>query len=475
MTELSLFQQSALDVVSLLKTGAISPLDVIYAMEARINEVDGAVNALPTTAFDRARKHAEALMQKPLDERGILAGLPVVIKDLTPVEGVRSTLGSPIYADHIPDQSGFVVTTLEAAGGVIAAKSNTPEFGAGANTFNTVFGATLNPWNTALSAAGSSGGSAVALATGMAWLAHGTDLGGSLRNPASFNGIVGMRPSPGRVACGPGSDPFNTLGVEGPMARNVTDLALFLDAMAVTDWRSPISLETPPRAFVDHALEARMPKRVAFSMDLGITPVDPSVRAVMDQAMASIADAGVEVIHDHPDFSEAHDAFQVLRAHGFASSLHELYTDHRDQLKPEVVWNIEKGLALGGAEIARAERLRGALFDRAALFMQGVDLLLTPATIVPPYPVEERYVTECDGIGFETYIDWLAIAYAITLTGLPALSLPAGFTPSGLPCGLQCIGATRGEADLLSHAAALEAILGLSPVPIDPRPTSPSN
>lgn len=461
---------SAVELVHRLRAGDITPLQAIDAMEARWQATDSIVNALPIPAFDHARQAAATLMKQPLGERGLLAGLPVVIKDLTDVAGVRSTQGSPIFADHIPDQSGFIVTTLEANGGIIAAKSNTPEFGAGANTFNSVFGATLNPWNTALSAAGSSGGSAVALAVGSAWLAHGSDLGGSLRNPASFNGVVGMRPSPGRVASGPGLNLFDSLGVDGPMARSVADLALFLDAMAVTDRRVPLSLEAPARSFLDHALEPRLPRRVAFSLDLGITPVDPAVAGVVTTARARLEAAGVEVIDAHPDMTEAHEAFQVLRAHGFASGLDELYRNHRDQLKPEVVWNIERGLDLSGADIARAERMRSALFRRAAAFMEEVDLLLTPATICPPYPVEQRYVERVNGTVFETYIDWLAIAYAITLTGLPALSLPAGMTEDTLPVGMQCVGKPRGEAELLSHAAALEELLGASSVPIDPRP-----
>jgi amidase len=470
MANPDLIRLDATTMVEMLKAGDITPHDAIDAMEERVNEIDNRVNALPTTSFDRARADADRLMKQPPETRGILHGLPVAIKDLSNVEGVRSTQGSPIFADYIPDLSDFIVTTIEASGGIVAAKSNTPEFGAGANTFNEVFGATRNPWNTALSAAGSSGGAAVALATGMAWLAHGSDLGGSLRNPASFNGIVGMRPSPGRVASGPSSNPFDTLSVDGPMARCVKDVALFLDAMAVHDPRWPISLETPSRPFLDAAKEALPPQRVAFSVDLGITPVDPVVSSICRKAADNLADAGIEVIDAHPDFSGAHDAFQVLRAHGFASSLHELYEQHRDKLKPEVIWNIERGLALSAGEIAQAERMRGTLFDRAASFMNDVDLLLTPATIVPPYPVEERYVTACNGVEFETYIDWLAIAYAITLTSLPALSLPAGLTPEGLPVGLQLVGKPRGEAMLLSHAAMVEGVLGRLDIPRDPLP-----
>ncbi len=245
--DLSLIQKSATAVLAHLRKGEVSPLDLLDTLEARIAAVDSKVNALPTLCFERARTHAKALMKKPLEARGLLQGMPVPIKDLTPVAGVRSTFGSPIFKDNIPDKSDILVERLEAQGGIIYAKSNTPEFGAGANTFNEVFGRTLNPYNTKLSAAGSSGGAAVALATGTAWLAHGSDMGGSLRNPASFNNIVGLRPTPGRVASAPKMKLDRTLGIEGPMARNVTDLALLLDAMSGEDPRDPMSHPAPHR------------------------------------------------------------------------------------------------------------------------------------------------------------------------------------------------------------------------------------
>ena len=465
-----LVEKDAVDIAHLLKGGEISPLEVIDALETRTLAVDPMVNAVPTTCFDRARNHATALMNMPNEDRGILAGLPVLIKDLSNVEGVRSTQGSPIFSDHIPTASDHVVRDLEAAGGIVSGKSNTPEFGAGANTFNEVFGKTLNPWGTKLSAAGSSGGAAVALATGMAWLAHGSDLGGSLRNPASFNGVVGLRPSPFRVASGPSANPFDSLPVEGPMGRRVADVALMLDAMAVHQPQVPLTLDAPSPSFLSAAQDKRAPVKIAFSPDLGITPVDPEVAQICRDAADKLASAGIDVVEAHPEFTGAHEAFQVLRAHSFASSLSRLYDHHRDKLKPEVVWNIEVGLKLTSAEIASAERQRGQIFTKAESFMRDVDLLLTPATITPPFPVEERYLASCNGVEFATYIDWLAIAYAITLTALPALSLPCGMTKSGLPVGLQLVGKTRGEAMLLSHANVIEEILGKMPTPIMPRP-----
>ena len=465
----ALIQKDAVEIRDLLIGGDITPLDLIDALESRTQDIDPKINAVPVCCFDRARDSAKELMAKPIEDRGMLAGLPVLIKDLSNVSGVRSTQGSPIFADFIPDQSDYVVQDLEAAGGIVTGKSNTPEFGAGANTFNEVFGKTLNPWDTSKSAAGSSGGAAVALATGMAWLAHGSDLGGSLRNPASFNGIVGMRPSPGRVASGPMANPFDTLSVDGPMARNVTDLALMLDAMAGHTPHHPISLETPETSYLSAASQSDKPLKVAFSLDLGITPVDPAVSDACQKAAEKLAANGVEVIGSHPDFSMAHDSFQTLRAHGFASGLNDLYENNRNQLKPEVVWNIERGLNLSAGDIAKAERQRGEIYQNAAAFMADVDLLLTPATIVPPYPVDDRYVSQCNGVEFETYIDWLSIAYAITLTSLPALSVPCGMTDQGLPVGMQLVGKPRGEDQLLSHAHWVETVLGRMATPISPQ------
>ncbi|KQW18402.1 amidase [Afipia sp. Root123D2] len=465
-----LLQATACAIVDRLRSGDITPFDLLDTLEARIAEVDGKVNALPTLCFDRARAHATELMKKPVDQRGPLAGLPVPIKDLTAVAGVLTTQGSPIFKDHVPQQSDILVEKLEANGAVIYAKSNTPEFGAGANTFNEVFGATRNPWDLSRSSAGSSGGAAAALASGTAWLAHGSDMGGSLRNPASFCGIVGMRPSLGRVAHTPASKIDRTLGVQGPMARNVEDLALMLDAMSGEHRADPLSLPALPTSFLSAARSGTMPKRVAYSADLGITPVDPEVAKITKQAAERLAASGVIVEEAHPDLREAHDCFQVLRAFDFAISKAALLREHRDLLKPEVIWNIEKGLALTMGDIERAEAQRVAMTARTLKFFETYDLLLAPATIVAAFPVEERYVAECAGKKFDNYVEWLAIVYAITLVCCPALSLPCGFTASGLPVGLQVVGPPRGEAQVLAGAKMLEDILGVrGTTPIDPR------
>ena len=476
----SLIKKTATEIHDLLKTEAVSPLDLLDALEARNTEVDGAVNALPTLCFDRARDHAKAVMEKPMDERGILAGMPVAIKDLSPVAGVRSTWGSPIYKDFVPGRSDCMVEVLEANDALIYAKANTPEFGAGANTFNEVFGTTLNPWDTSKSCAGSSGGSAVALATGQAWMATGSDLGGSLRNPASFCSIVGFRPSPGRVAAGasgPGAFPPDLLAipgqpfsVAGPMARNVPDVALMLDAMVGSHRADGISLPRARESYVDAVAGRKLPRRVAFSRDLGVTPVHPEISSICEAAAKRFEELGCIVEEAHPDFTDIQDIFQTHRAMSFYVGKKILLEKHRDLLKPEVIWNIERAAELTVDDFARVELARGRYLARAGAFFEEYDLLLSPATIVPPYPVEQRFVAELGDHKFDNYVEWLSIAYAITLTGFPAVSVPAGFTHDDLPVGMQLVGGPRGEADLLSAANLYEELTGYAGlVPMDPR------
>ena len=468
---MELWRQSARSVVDALRHGKLRPVEAIDAALARILEVDPAVNAVPTRCLQRAQAHGERLERLPADRRGPLAGLPVLIKDLVDVEGVRTTYGSTIFKDHVPNHSDWSVERIEAAGGIVLGKTNTPEFGAGAVTFNEVHGVTSNPWDTGRTCGGSSGGSAAALASGQAWLASGSDLGGSLRTPASFCGVAGLRPSPGLVASGPNPDPFQTLAVDGPMARDVRDLALFLDVMAGFDSRDPLSFVVSPGSFSQAVDVLGLPAKVAFSADLGgITPIDAEVERVCLAAVEKLREAGIEVALASPDFSEAVDTFTVLRAAGYATGSGPLLEKHRAELKPEVVWNIERGLALNAAEIGMPARARGELQRRAEAFLAEYELLLTPAAIVPPFAHGIRYLEELNGHRFPSYIDWVTIAYAVTLTACPALSIPCGFTQNGLPVGLQLVGRPRGEADLLRFAAAIEDLFGLAEaIPIDPK------
>lgn len=456
----NLIARSALQLVVALRCEQVSPHELLDALEQQINLVDGAINALPTLCFERARKHADALMQKPVSQRGLLCGLPVAIKDLNQVAGVIISMGSPIFKDRVAINSDYMVEQIEQQGGIIYAISNSPEFGAGGNTFNNVYGFTRNPKDLAMTVAGSSGGAAAALASGSAWLAQGSDNAGSLRSPAGYCGIVGMRPSIGRVANGPSATPYDSMAVNGPMARNVEDVALFLDAMSEEDSRDPFSLPKPKIGFLTTAQMRKRPLKVAFSPDLGITPVDPEIASICEQAAMKFKAMGAQVDFVSPDFTGVHSSYQTLRAHSFAMALGGLYKDNPSSFKAEIVENIERGLNLTAAEIAQAELTRGVLRARMGVFFEDYDLLLCPTSIVPPFPVEQRYVDSCNGVEFSTYIDWLAIVYAITLVSLPALSLPCGYTESGMPVGLQMICRHRGDADLLSYALSLQDQFG---------------
>jgi len=461
---------SAVEAVGLLRRGEITPAELIDAAAARIEAVNPTLNALPVVFADRAREAAARLPAKPPQpDRPWLAGLPLAIKDYNDVAGFPTTAGSPIFKDAVAERSDHLVLRLEERGGVPMAKSNVPEF-AGANTFNRVYGKTVNPWDTRMSAAGSSGGAASALASGMIWLAHGNDLGGSLRTPASFCSVVGLRPSPGRVARGPWPVPFDNLWVEGPMARTVADVALMLDALAGEHPDDPIALPAPAMSFLDQVGAARPPRKVAFSPDLGVTPVEPEVIAVCEKAARRYEEMGAVVEEACPDLSDAHEIFQTLRALMFATARGELLDEHRDAMPPEIVWNLEKGYKLTAEEIMRAERGRAALFHRVAAFFEEYDLLCCPAATVPPFPVDQRYVEEIAGRKCQTYIDWISITFAITLTSCPALSLPAGFTGDGLPVGLQIVGPPHGDGSVLGAGRLLEDTLGIAGrVPIEPQ------
>ena len=464
-----LYRLSATEAVEQLNRGAVTPLELVDAAAERIAATDPHLNALPTLCLERAREHARAIMdgERP---RGLLGGLPIAIKDLTDVAGVRTTYGSPIYSDYVPGRSDILVERLEAQGAIVIGKSNTPEFGAGASTFNPVFGKTRNPWNTAKSVAGSSGGSAAALAAGQVWLATGSDLAGSLRTPASFNGVLGLRPTPGQVAHGPVLLPWNNLSVDGPMARNAADCALLLDAMAGQHPEDPLSWPAPEKSFLSAVRAASAPARLAFSPDLGIVPVDPEVATLCEQAAQRFGALGSAVENACPSFAEAIDSFQVLRAANYAAKHKAHIERYRDQLKPDVIWNIEKGLNQSASEVAEAELARGRLFRRVSRFFQHYDLLLCPTAIVPPFDVDVRYIDEVNGQHFDNYVHWLAITFAITLVGCPALSVPAGLTDTGLPVGMQIIGPPHSEARVLAAAALLEGVQDFSArLPVDPR------
>lgn len=468
-----LWQLTAREAVELLRRREVTALELVDAAQLRIAAVEPAVNALPTLCFERAREQARRLSDRECQANAALSclcGLPVAVKDLNAVAGVRWTEGSRVFENRIAGYSDLMVRTLEANGAIVIAKSNTPEFGAGGTTVNDVFGHTLNPWEMGCTCGGSSGGSAVALATGEVWLATGNDLGGSLRIPASFCSVVGLRPTPGRVAHGPEKLPFGVLNVDGPMARNVGDVALMLDAMCGQHPEDPLSLAPPATPFSEAVDRPIGPKRVAWSADLGITPVDREVRSICARAVRTFEKLGAIVEEAHPDLSEADVAFDVLRALQRAGNTTELVECHREKMSREVVFYAEKALKLSACDVVRAELARGRLFRRMAEFFRRYDLLVTPAVIVPPFDYRERHVMAVGGVSFEDYFSWLRLTYSITVTSCPAMSLPCGFTASGLPVGIQMIAPSRGEARMLAAAALFEAEHGFAAMlPIEPR------
>ena len=455
-----LIRKSAREVVALLRVGEISIDDTLDALVARIEAVDHEINALPTLCIERARERARLVDQKC----SVLAGMPVAIKDLTDVAGVRTTHGSKLYENNIAQESSLMVQRVEANGGVIYAKSNTPEFGTGGNTFNDVFGATRNPHDTTRSAGGSSGGAAAALASGSAWLAQGSDLGGSLRTPASFCGVTSLRPSPGVVTSNPGLAPFDVYSQSGPMARDLADLALFADALAGPSQQTGISKAHRIGEFAEASARPRKPTRVAFSEDLGVTQTSSEVSIICQRALALLEQDSIAIENVHPDLSMMDAAFDVPRALDYAQSYGADLAESRDLFKPEVVWNIERGLGLDADEIRDSLDARGQAFLNASNFMQDYDLLICPAAIIPAYPVEERYPGYADGLAYSEYYRWLAICCAITTTTLPVITLPCGKTDAGLPVGLQLIGKPHGDLDLFACASYLEPLFGWDPL-----------
>ncbi len=350
------------------------------------------------------------------------------------------------------------MATLRANGAIPLAKSNVPEF-AGSHTFNPVWGVTRNPWNLGRTAGGSSGGAAAALAAHEVWLANGSCLGGSLRIPASFCGVVGLRPSPGVVPRGDGLPAFDSLWVDGPMARTVPDLALMLDAMADLSAHDPLSRPVPTGGFQAAMRQGRPPRRVGFSANLGLRSVDPEVSAICQAAVNRFTVMGSAIEGAVPDFSGAIDSFQALRALLFADVRGDLLPAERARINPDIVWNIEKGQTLTAAEIIQAQRTRHELFHRVAQFFDQHDLLVCPTVAVPPFPVEQRFPTEIAGEELTTYVDWMFLTFVVTLTGCPAISLPCGLTREGLPVGLQLVGRPHGDSELLGYARLTEEAL----------------
>jgi amidase len=453
----------ARELAGAIRQREVSAREVVEAHLRRIEECNGDVNAVVTLVADRALEAAAAADARTAaaEPTGALHGLPVLHKDTHETAGIRTTQGSPVFADHVPKRDDLVVERIRNAGAIALGKTNVPEFAAGSHTFNPLFGATHNPYDLSRSAGGSSGGAAAALACGMTPLADGSDMGGSLRNPASFCNVVGLRPSPGRVPSWPAQAAWATMGVQGPMARSVADVALLLSAIAGPDARSPIALQDPGSSFdvpLDRDLQGL---RVAWSPDLGgRVPVEPAVTAVLEAGLGAFEALGCEVEQACPDLRAAEEVFRTLRAWQFELALGPLVDRHRDRVKDTVVWNVEAGRKLTGPDIGRAESLHTRLFHEVRRFFGRYDVLLLPVSQVVPFDVDLEYPTTVAGVPQETYLDWMRSAYWVSATGCPALSVPGGFTPEGLPVGLQVVGPHRADLLVLQVGHAFEQQTG---------------
>ena len=450
--------KEATELARLIREKQVSCLEVMQAHLAQIERVNPRFNAivtlLPERALEGARAADAAIARKAT--LGPLHGLPIAHKDLVPTKGIRTTYGSPIYANHVPDEDALIVQRLRAAGAITIGKTNTPEFGAGSQTFNPVFGATLNPYDPSKTCGGSSGGAAVALAARMLPIADGSDTGGSLRNPAGFCNVIGFRTSPGRVPVYPNPLGWWTISVQGPMARTVRDTALMLSAIAGPDARSPIALADPGESFRRPLERDFRGVRIAWTPDLGGLPVDARVLAVLESRRAAFTALGCELDEACPDFADAEEIFQVWRAWRFEARYAELLPTHRHQIKDTVIWNTEQGMKLTGPQVARAEMKRTALYQRMRAFMETHEFLVCTTNQVPAFDVKQPYVTEINGVKLPTYIDWMKACWYITVTGHPCISVPAGFTEDGLPVGIQIVGRHQDDWGVLQLAHAFE-------------------
>jgi amidase len=458
MSDPTIWQETATDLAARMRRREISAVEVMDAHLGRIEQVNPLLNAIVTLDADGARREAAEADRRLAAGAapGLLHGLPIAVKDLEDTAGMRTTYGSPIFRDHVPKADALPVARLRRAGAIVIGKTNTSEFGAGSQTFNAVFGITRNPYDLSRTPGGSSGGAAAAVAAGMLPFADGSDLGASVRNPASFCNVIGLRPSPGRVPGGESPSPWDPLSVLGSLARTVADAALLLRALCGPDPCSPLSLQDPPDSFDVGLASDPAGLRIAWSRDLGDLPVTPEVTAVLEERRGTLEAMGCIVEDVEPDLSGADEAFETLRALRYAQSFGALLESHGDQFKQTVAWNTRLGLSLTGEQIARALTLQGAAFHAMRQLLERYDALALPVSQVAPFPVEEEWVREIAGVAMGSYIEWMRSCSRITVTAHPAISVPAGFTPDGLPVGLQLVGRHRDEISLLRLATAFE-------------------
>ena len=454
----------ALTLCADLRAGKVSAEDLMKNIYLRINHINPKVNAivnlLPEEEAIELAKQADEI---PLSERGSLHGLPMAMKDSVAVKGFATTIGFQPFAERIESQDNPLAKRLRKAGVIFIGHTNMPEFGLGSNTFNSVFGATHNPYDLTKTAGGSSGGAAVSLATEMLPLADGSDMGGSLRNPASFCNVVGFRPSIGRTPKNLGFAWYGRLVTTGPMARTVQDTALLMSAMSGSDISDPLNLSDSDEDFLDALFPLKMnannPLKVAVSPCLGDLPIDKRVLDVIDSAAETFKVLGSEITYVDPPLDGAMESFQIQRAvglRGLGKMLDQSVDNWRQFAKETVIWNIEKGESLSIDEMIKAETIRTRIYENVADFFEEYDVLLLPSAQVPPFDLSQEWVEEIEGTKLDTYIDWMAVCCMITVTGLPAISVPGGFTKEGLPVGIQLVGKPRGDIELLKIAYLFE-------------------
>jgi amidase len=455
MTDVTLTRQSARELARLIRDRAVSPVELLDAHLAAIEAVNPKLNAIVTLVAEQARDAARAAEQAVMkgEPLGLLHGLPVAIKDITLTAGIRTTYASPIYKDFVPSEDAEVVRRLKAAGAIVIGKTNTPEFAAGANTVNALFGATRNPWDPALSAAGSSGGSAVAVATGMVPIAQGTDFGGSVRVPAAFCGIVGLRPTPGLIPSYPQPLAWDFGQTNGPMTRDAEDAALMLDAMTGFSRLTPTSVAPPWQSALAEMQRRPDAKgvRVAYVSDIAGIGVDPEVDEICRAAAVRLKDAGAAVEQIAFDAGDGRAPYQTWRGFWMVGQQYDRLK-MIEQFGPNLKGNVEAGLKLAVLDFAAAEQKRQEVFHRFRELFDRFDILLTPTAPVRPFPVEKNYPNDINGRKLDSYIDWISPTFLITLVSLPAASAPAGLTRDGLPVGLQIVAPRFEEPAILSVA-----------------------
>jgi amidase len=455
---------SAVEMARLIRAKKLSAREALAAHLTQIERVNPKVNAIVTLVAEMAAAAAAKAdeMQARGETLGPLHGLPVAHKDLLDTRGIRTTFGSPLYKDNIPTEDDIVVERMRRAGAITIGKTNTPEFGSGSQTFNTVFGATRNPYDLTKTCGGSSGGAAVALACGLVPVASGSDTGGSLRNPAAFCNVVGFRPSPGRVPNPRAAFAWWTLSTSGCLGRSVADLAFALSTIAGSDSRAPLSINEPGERFARPLDRSFKGVRVAWFKDLGGVPFDPRVRALVDAQRKTFESLGCIVEQAEPDFAPAEVAFRILRTWNTANSYGERFRAHPEAFKDTLTGEIQEGLRLTGNDVARAETAHGQMWRRFQAFLQKYEYFVLPTTQLPPFGVDTPYPTEIAGVKFDSYIDWMKSCWYISATGNPAASVPAGFTPEGLPVGVQIVGRANEDFSVLQLAHVFEQATGFS-------------